>query len=97
MGHTTMFTHGFDLAVITPAEIIIVDFLWQRRPSGYLLAAPLLILCTLIGIVIIGQTISQALEGIFFPIGVYIGMVGLWIVMGPFALGLTIAYFCNLD
>jgi hypothetical protein len=95
--YTTMFTHGFDLAVITPAVVMAGVFLWQRRPLGYLLAAPLLILCTLIGLVVIGQTISQALAGIVFPVGVYIGMVGSWIVLGAFAIGLTIAYFRNLD
>lgn len=94
--YTTMFTHGFDLAVITPTAIVVGIFLWQRRPLGYLLAAPLLILCTLIGMVVIGQTISQALVGIFFPIGVYIGMVGSWIVMGACAIGLTMAYFRHL-
>jgi hypothetical protein len=94
--YTTMFTHAFDSAVITPATVITGVYLWRQRPLGYLLAAPLLILCTLIGLVVIGQTISQALVGIFFPIGVYVGMVGSWIVMGAFAIGLTIAYFRNL-
>jgi hypothetical protein len=94
--YTSMFTHGFDSAVITPAAVIAGIFIWRRRPLGYLLAAPLLILCTLIGLVVIGQTISQALVGIFFPIGVYIGMVGSWIVMGAFAIGLTVSFFRNL-
>ncbi len=94
--YTTMFTHGFDSAVITPALVIAGIFVWQQRPFGYLLAVPLLILCTLVGLVVIGQTISQALVGIVFPIGVYIGMVGSWVVMGAFAISLTIAYFRNL-
>jgi hypothetical protein len=93
--YTTMFTHGFDSAVITPATVITGIFLLQRKPLGILLAAPLLILCTLIGVVVIAQTISQALAGIVFPIGVYIGMIGSWVIMGAFAVGLTIAYFRN--
>ncbi len=95
--YTTMFTHGFDSAVITPAALIAGIFIWRQRPLGYLLAAPLLILCALIGVVVIGQTVSQALEGIVFPIGVYISMIGSWIVMGAFALSLTAAYFRNLE
>lgn len=94
--YTTMFTHGFDSATITPTAVLIAIYLLRRNPMGYLLAAPLMILCTLIGVVVIGQTISQALDGLIFPPGVYIGMVGSWIVMGAFAVGLTVAYFRNL-
>lgn len=91
--YTTMFTHGFDSAVITPAAVLAGVYLLQRKPAGYLLSVPILILCTLIGIVVIGQTISQTLEGIVFPVGVYIGMIGSWVVMGAFAIYFTIAYF----
>ncbi|HEY3475214.1 MAG TPA: hypothetical protein VGK56_11435 [Anaerolineales bacterium] len=94
--YTTMFTHGFDSGVITPATVIAGVYILKRKPVGYLLAAPLMILCTQIGIVVITQTISQALVGIVFPVGVYIGMVGSWVVMGAFAIGLTIAFFRNL-
>lgn len=95
--YTTMFTHGFDSAVITPATVITGIYLLKRRPLGYLLAAPLLILCTLIGVVVIAQTVSQTLAGFVFPIGVYIGMIGSWVVMGAFAIGLTIRYFRNVS
>lgn len=91
--YTTLYTHGFDSAVITPAAVLSGIFLLQRKPIGYLLTAPILILCTLIGLVVIGQTVSQALAGLVFPIGVYIGMIGSWLVMGAFAIGLTLAYF----
>jgi len=93
--YTTMFTHGFDSAVITPATVITGIYLLKRKSLGYLLAAPLLILCTLIGVVVIAQTVSQTMVGIVFPIGVYIGMVGSWVVMGAFAIGLAIAFFRN--
>jgi hypothetical protein len=95
--YTTLYTHGFDSAVITPAAILTGLFLLRREPLGYLLAAPIMVFCTLVGIVVIAQTISQTLEGIIFPIGVYIGMIGSWIVMGAFAIGLTVAYFRNLS
>lgn len=95
--YTTMFTHGFDSAVITPATVITGVYILKRKPFGYLIAAPLLILCTLIGVVVITQTISQGLVGIVFPIGVYIGMIGSWVVMGAFAIGLTISFFRHLS
>lgn len=95
--YTTMFTHGFDSAVITPACVLTGIFLLQRKPLGYLLAAPLLILCTLIGVVVIAQTISQTLAGFVFPIGVYVGMIGSWVVMGAFAIGLTVRFFRSVS
>ena len=95
--YTTMFTHGFDSAVITPATVVTGIYLLKRKPLGNLLAAPLLILCTIIGVTVIAQTISQAMLGIIFPIGVYIGMVGSWVVMGAFAVGLAIRFFRNIS
>ena len=94
--YTTMFTHGFDSAIITPATVITGIYLLKRKPLGYLLAAPLLILCTIIGVTVIAQTISQSMVGIVFPIGVYIGMIGSWVVMGAFAVGLAVAFFRNI-
>ncbi|MCS7011793.1 MAG: hypothetical protein NZL98_10530 [Anaerolineales bacterium] len=95
--YTTLFTHGFDSAVITPAAVLTGILVWQRRPPGYLLAAPIMLFCVLVGVVVIGQSISQALAGLVFPIPVYIGMVGSWVVMGGFALGLTRSFFRNLE
>ena len=95
--YTTMFTHGFDSAVITPATVVTGIFLLKRKPLGYLLAAPLLILCAIIGVTVLSQTIYQATEGITFPIGVYIGMIGSWVVMGSFAVGLAVRIFHNIS
>ena len=95
--YTTMFTHGFDSAVITPATVVTGIYLLRKNSLGYLFAAPLLILCTLIGVAVISQTITQAFNGIIFPIGVYIGMVGSWVVMGAFAVGFTVRFFRNIS
>jgi hypothetical protein len=94
--YTTMFTHALDIAIITPAAILTGVYLLKRHPVGYLLAVPLLILCTLIGVVVIAQTVMQTLAGITFPVGVYIGMIGSWVILGGFAVGLTLAFFRNL-
>jgi hypothetical protein len=95
--YTTMFTHGFDSAIITPALLITGVFLLQRRPAGYLFAAPLLVFCAETGFTVIASTISQTMAGIIFPIGVYIGMIGTWIIMGAFAIGLAIQYFRKIS
>ncbi|MDO9085063.1 MAG: hypothetical protein Q7U53_02545 [Anaerolineaceae bacterium] len=95
--YTTLFTHGFDSALITPAAVMTGIFLLQRKPWGYVLSAPIMIFCTMIGVVVIGQTISQTLEGLVFPVPVYIGMIGSWVVMGAFAVYFTIAYFKRMS
>ncbi|MCL4262935.1 MAG: hypothetical protein KJ069_06955 [Anaerolineae bacterium] len=95
--YTTMVTHALDMAIIAPATVLTAVYLLRREPVGYLLAAPLLILCTLIGVVVIAQTVFQTLAGITLPIGVYIGMVGSWVVMGAFAIWLTLAFFRSLS
>ena len=95
--YTTTFTHGFDSAIITPALVITGIFLLQRKPAGYLFTAPLLVLCAQIGFTVIAATISQTLAGIIFPIGVYIGMIGTWVIMGGFAIGLAIRFFNHIS
>jgi hypothetical protein len=95
--YTTMFTHGFDSAIITPACVIAGIYLLRKESLGYLFAVPLLILCTLMGVAVISQTITQALNGIIFPVGVYIGMVGSWVVMGAFAIGLSMRFFRSIS
>ena len=94
--YTTMFTHGFDSAVITPATVITGIYLLRKNSLGYLLAPSLLVLCTLMGMAVISQTIIQYFNGIILPVGVYIGMVGSWIVMGAFAVGLAIRFFRSI-
>lgn len=94
--YTTMFTHGFDSAVVTPATVVTGIFLLNRKPLGYLLAAPLLVLCAIVGLTVIAQTISQSMVRLIFPIGVYIVMIGSWAVMGAFAVGLAVRLFRNV-
>lgn len=95
--YTTLFTHAFDSAVITPAAVLTGILLWRRKPLGYLLAAPLMLFCALVGVVVTAQSISQALAGLVFPVPVYIGMIGSWVVMGGFALALTRSFFRSLE
>lgn len=89
--YTTLVTHALDMGIIAPVAILTGVYLLRRAPIGYLLAAPMLTLCSLIGAVVISQTIFQAMAGITFPVGVYIGMVGSWVVMGTWAIWLVVA------
>jgi hypothetical protein len=95
--YTTMFTHGLDSATITPACVLAGISLLRRKPLGYLLTPPLLILCILNGLNVLAGTASQTIAGIIFPPGVYVGMIGSWVVMGAFAVWLAAAFFRNLE
>jgi hypothetical protein len=90
-----MFTHGL-IGADHAGGSSDWDLPAQRNPLGYLLAPPILVLCILNGLNVIAATISQALAGVIFPPGVYIGMVGSWVVMGAFAVWLLAAFFRNL-
>ena len=94
--YTTMFTHGFDSALITPAAVLTGIYLLRRNPLGYLFAPAILILCILNGLNVLAATASQTLAGIIFPPGVYVGMIGSWVVMGAFAVWLALAFFHSL-
>lgn len=98
LGHyTTLYTHGFDLAILMPTILLTGVLILKRKALGYLLAVPLLVLNVLIGLSVIGATISQTLAGIVFPVGVYIGMIGSWVVMGAFAGWLLAIYLRGLE
>jgi hypothetical protein len=94
--YTTMFTHGFDSALITTTAVLTGICLLKRKPLGYLLAPSILVLCILNGLNVIAATISQGMTRIIFSPGVYIGMVGSWVVMGSFAIWLLAAFSRNL-
>ncbi len=93
---TTLFTHALDIGLIGPTVILTGVYLLRRAPIGYLLAAPLLVLFTLTGVVVIAQTVAHTLAGITFPVGVYIGLIGSWVILGTFAIGLAVSFFRNL-
>ena len=95
--YTTMFTHGFDSAIISPSFILVGIHSLKHKPLGMLLAAPFLIFCALVGLFVIGQTIAQYLVGLIFPIHVYIGMAGSWIFLSAIAIGFSKAYFNHLS
>ena len=94
--YTTVFTYVFDLAIIPPSTILAGVLLLRRDPMGYLLSPVLLVLCTLIGIVVIGQTVFQLNAGIRLNPGQFIGLVGSWVIMGSVAIALTIAFFRSI-
>jgi hypothetical protein len=91
--YTTLFTHGFDIAIITPAAVLAGFCLLRRRPLGLLLAAPILVMSILNGVMVLASTTFQAWAGIIFRAGVYVGLVGLWVLLGAFGLWLAAAFW----
>lgn len=94
--YTTLITHAIDLGVIVPAAFLAGVLLLRRAPLGYLLATPLLVLCSLIGLVVVAQTTMQIREGITFDPGVFVGMIGSWVALSAFALWFTAALLRNI-
>lgn len=94
--YTTLFTHGLDIGVITPAAILAGILLLRREPLGYVLAVPILVMCVLIGLVIIAQTAVQLSVGVPLTTGQLVGIVGGFLAMSALATGMTVAFFRNV-
>ena len=90
--YTTVFTYVFDLSVIMPATILAGVMLLRHTALGYLLSPVLLILCTLIGVVVIGQTLFQSNAGISIPPGQFFGLIGSWVILGAVAVVLLAVF-----
>jgi hypothetical protein len=84
--YTTTVTHAIDMGIIAPSAILAGVLLLRRVPFGYALAFSLLTLNSLIGLVVIGQTLSQINAGIEFQPGQLTGIVGSWVVLSGLAI-----------
>lgn len=95
--YTTMVTHAFDTAVITPSVVLAGVLLRRRVGLGYLLAATVLVLNTLVGCMVVAQTTAQVLMGVTLSTGQFVGIVGAFVLMSLIALGLTLVFFRNIS
>jgi hypothetical protein len=89
--YTTLFTHGLDMAVIAPASVLAGVLLLRRHPLGYVLGVPILVLCTLIGPMVILQTVMQLRVGVAFSTTQVVVMIGGFVAMGLLAAVVTVA------
>ncbi len=67
-GYTTMMTYVLDLGIITPAVFISAVLVLRGSPRGYLFAFVLLVLESLIGLVVIAQTVAQLRAGVILTV-----------------------------
>lgn len=94
--YTTDVTAVLDVGIIAPLAFLTSVLLVRRLPLGLLLAPVLLILNATIGVIVVSQTVAQALAGITLSIGQYIGFVGSFVVISLIALWFTIRFFRNI-
>jgi hypothetical protein len=83
--YTTEITYVLDLGLIPPACYITGFLLLKNRPYAYALSFMMLSLLAMIGLVVISQSVFQAMAGIYLTIGQYIGFSGTFTVMGIIA------------
>ncbi|GAP11674.1 hypothetical protein BECAL_02864 [Bellilinea caldifistulae] len=92
----TEITYVLDLAILLPAIYLASFQLWNRNVQGVRLAAILLILLVFTGLVVAGQSIVQALDGIIHSPQEYAAYVAPFIFLSLIATGLTFAIFRNI-
>ena len=96
-GYTTSVTTVIDVGIITPAAFLAGLLLLRRKPLGYLLATTLLILLVLIGLVVVGQTVMQTLDGIVLSTGEMAAYITPFVLLSLIAVWLTVILFRNLS
>lgn len=84
--YTTEPTYVFDLGVILPVCVGAGIGLLKQKKEAYVIASVMMTLVTGVGLVVIFQTIMQNSLGIQLPIGVMIGLVGSFVILGSFAI-----------
>ncbi len=88
--YATDVTAVIDIGIIMPTAFIAGVLLLRHKPLGYPLAATMLILLTLVGMIVIGQTVMQILEGIVLSPGEFAAFVIPFVLLSLIAIGLTI-------
>lgn len=92
----TEITAVIDIGLITPAAYLAAISLLRRQPLGYLLAPVLMILNALIGVVVLAQTAFQSMAGIVLEPAQVIIYVMIFVIMGTFAVVLSVHTFRNI-
>lgn len=93
-GHyTTIITYPLDLGLIAPYAVIVGVLVLRRAPIGFIFAAPMLVLCALIGLVVAAQTAFQLNAGVQLTTGEVVIYVVSFLSMSLVAGWLSLAFF----
>jgi hypothetical protein len=95
--YTTVITFVLDLGFITPLAVLTGLMVLRCRPWGYICASFMLSMFTLIGLVVIGQTLFQWQAGIVMGLQEVIGLVVSWIVLAAISGALLMALLRHLS
>ncbi len=87
--YTTDVTTVLDVSLITPACFLAGALLLRRAPLGYLLGSTLLVLLSLIGLIVVGQTGMQILDGVRLGAGEIAAFVAPFVSLSAIATGLN--------
>ncbi|MCX7976282.1 MAG: hypothetical protein N2646_04330 [Bellilinea sp.] len=93
----TEITYVIDLGILLPAIYLTSFHLWRHKPQGVRMAAIILILLIFTGLVVAGQSVVQALDGIIHTPQEYAAYVIPFVLLSLIALGLTFTLFRNIS
>ncbi|MCL4858311.1 MAG: hypothetical protein KJZ93_02845 [Caldilineaceae bacterium] len=94
--YTTEITYPIDLGLIAPAAFLGGVLVLRRTPLGYLIAATLLTLNAMVGVMVVGQSIAQTLAGITLSVVEWVAFVGTFVGMSGIAVWLLTILFRHL-
>jgi uncharacterized protein (TIGR03382 family) len=97
VSYTTDITTVIDVGVIAPAALLAGVWLRRRRPMGYLLSSTVLILLVLIGLIVVGQSVMQILDGIVLSAGEIAAFVVPFVSLSLIAVWLTALFLKHVS
>ena len=95
--YTTQITYILDMAIISPLIFICLYNLQKNNNIGYILLGIILNMLSLVGIMVIFQTLFQNWAGIKLPIEATITKVGIFVLLAIVAIYYEIKLFKNID
>jgi hypothetical protein len=95
--YTTEVTYVIDLGLLAPAALLAALLIRCGSSLGYLLAAVMLVLNGIIGLVIVAQTVMMQLEGLTLSAGQIVAYVASFVVLSVIALWLAVILFRNIS
>jgi hypothetical protein len=95
--YTTQITYILDMAIISPLIFICLYNLQKNNNIGYILLGIILNMLSLVGIMVIFQTLFQNWAGIELPIETTITKVGIFVLLAIVAIYYEIKLFKNID
>jgi hypothetical protein len=88
--YTSMFTNGFDIAVIVPATFVAGALMLRRDPLGYAFGIPLVLFAGLLAPMVAAMTVFQVQAGVDFTTGAVVGPISGFIVLAAIAAWLLV-------